>query len=67
MHQIKSEIKAVIEAVRDGEQGRGVGAVVFQGYNTLLRAIEVERRVAEADEYQRRIEDLKRRIRSHAG
>jgi len=60
--EIKSEIRNVIEAVRSGKLNRGVGAVVFQGYNTLLRAVEVERKVAEADEYLRRIEDLEQRM-----
>jgi uncharacterized protein YwlG (UPF0340 family) len=63
MHEIKSEIKAVIEAVQTGQLNRGVGAVVFQGYNTLLRAVEMERKVRELDELEERLEILESRIR----
>lgn len=63
MHEIKSEIKAVIEAVQTGELNRGVGAVVFQGYNTLLRAVEIERKVRELDELEERLGILESRIR----
>ncbi len=62
MAGIKSEIKAVIEAVRTGELNRGVGAVVFQGYNTLLRAVEIERKVRELDEIEERLENLESRM-----
>lgn len=62
MAEIKTEIKDVIAAVQEGELNRGVGAVVFQGYNTLLRAVEVERKVREADELEERIADMERRL-----
>jgi hypothetical protein len=44
--------------VQDGTIERGVGAVVFQGFNTLLKAVEVERRIRETDELAERIEQL---------
>jgi hypothetical protein len=37
---------------------RGVGALVIQGYNTLLKAVEVERKVKETEELEERIEQL---------
>jgi hypothetical protein len=60
---IKAEIRAVIGAVIGGRMSRGVGAVVFQGYNTLLRAVEVERKVRELDDLEDRLGTLERRIR----
>jgi hypothetical protein len=42
--EIKAAIRLVIEAVDSGEMERGVGSVLSQLYNTLLRAFEVERR-----------------------
>ena len=42
--EIKSEIRSVIGSVQRGKLDCSVGAVVFQGYNTLLRAVEVERK-----------------------
>jgi hypothetical protein len=67
MAGIKAEIKAVIEAVKTGELDRGDGAVVFQGYNTLLRAVEVERRVREQEEVEARLQVVEQALESAAG
>ena len=45
----------MIEAVRDGSLDRGTGAVVGGLYNTLLRALETERKWHEADELEARL------------
>jgi hypothetical protein len=58
MAEIKREIRAVLANVRDGELERGVGAVVFQGYNILLKAVEVERKIVELDEVLVRLEAI---------
>src|ERR671912_327266 len=50
--QIKADIKRVIEDVRDARLDRGVGAVVGGLYNTLLKAIETERRIREQQEIE---------------
>ena len=55
---LKRDIREVIEAVRDGSLERSVGAVLFQGYNTLLKAAETERRWYETQELERRLEAL---------
>src|SRR5215211_4877068 len=55
MAELKREIRRVIEAVDSGETERGVGAVLFQGFNTLLKAVETERRIAEQEEVLERI------------
>jgi hypothetical protein len=44
--------------VLDGSVERGRGAVVFQGWNCLLKAVEVERKVKETDELLDRLERL---------
>jgi hypothetical protein len=44
--------------VRDGSLERSVGAVLLQGYNTLLKATETERRWYETQELEARIEEL---------
>ena len=64
MPRIKYEIEAAIEAVQTGELDRGVGAVVFQGYNILMRAVEIERKVRETDELEERLLSLERALRS---
>jgi hypothetical protein len=58
MAEVKREIRCVIEAVDAGETERGVGAVLFQGFNTLLKAVELERKVKEQEELEDRLEAL---------
>jgi hypothetical protein len=65
--EIKSEIRTVIEAVQEMKLNRAVGGVVFQGYNTLLRAVEVERKVREVDELEERIVAMERRLHRATG
>ena len=55
---VKAEIWEVIEAVRSEALERSTGAVVFQGYNTLLKAQDTERRIRETDELARQVEEL---------
>jgi hypothetical protein len=66
MDEIKHRIRDVIDDVRTGELDRGIGAVVFQGYNTLLRAVEVERKIKETQEFDERLEALETRISGYA-
>ncbi len=58
LSEVKREIRAVVTDVLEGRVERGVGAVVFQGYNTLLKAVEVERRIREEEALLARIEQL---------
>jgi hypothetical protein len=58
--QIKADIRDVVADVLSGETERGVGAVAFQGYNALLKAIETERRIRETEDLEARIEALER-------
>ena len=60
--QIKRQLSDVIEAVRNKELDKGIGAVVFQGFNTLLKAIEVERKENRLEQIERDIADLERRL-----
>ncbi len=60
---IKQEIRDVIEAVRIGALPKGTGAVVFQGYNVLIKAVEQERKVRELDELEERVEKLEQERR----
>ncbi len=46
---LKREIRAVVRGVLAGEIPQGPGAVALQGYNTLLRACEQERRQEAGD------------------
>lgn len=57
--EIKRGIRTVTAAVLSGRLDKGRAAVGLQGYNTLLRAVEIERR-ADLEELAREVEDLKR-------
>ena len=56
---VKAEIREVIEAVRSEALERSTGAVVFQGYNTLLKALDTERRIRETEELAREVQELR--------
>jgi hypothetical protein len=64
---IKAEIRFVIGSVQRGKLDRGVGAVIFQGFHCLLRAVEVERKVRELDELEERIAAMERRLHRATG
>ncbi len=58
MGEVKRQVRAVIAGVLSGNIERGVGAVLFQGFNTLLKAIEVERKIREEEELEKRLQEL---------
>jgi hypothetical protein len=55
---VKAELRETIEAVRDGHMDRGTGAILGGLYNTLLRALETERKWRELDEIEARLQAL---------
>ena len=56
--EIKTEIHNAIEAVQTGKLDKGIGAVVFQGYGMLLRAVSVGLDAHERLELLERMEQL---------
>ena len=58
LKEVKRDIRHVVDGVRDGSIESRVGAVVFQGYNTLLKTLDVERRWYETDQLEERLEEL---------
>ena len=58
VRDLKRRISEVIEAVLEGSQDRGRGAVAIQGFNALRGVLELERRIKETDELEARIEAL---------
>ncbi len=59
--EAKNAILTAIEDVRSGALEKSVGAVMFQGYGTLIRAIEQERKVKENEDLEGRIAALESR------
>jgi hypothetical protein len=64
---IKGVVRRVVGGVLNGSIERGVGAVAFQGLNTLLKAVEVERKIKEQDELLTRLEALEELQPDNAG
>jgi hypothetical protein len=58
--QIKAELRSVIEAVREEALDKSIGAVVFQGYGVLLKAVSVGLDIQERTELIGRMEELER-------
>ena len=58
LSEIKRTIRETVDSVLDGSIERGIGAVAFQGFNTLLKSIEVERKLREQEELEERLEEL---------
>ncbi len=56
--EVKDRIRSMVEDVRDGGMDRGDAAVCGQLYNTLIRALSLEIKVREAEELERRLEEL---------
>jgi hypothetical protein len=57
---IKTMLRDLAEGVLAGEVETGRAAVANQLVNTRLRALEIERKIREADEMEARIEELER-------
>ena len=55
---LKKQIKDLAAGVLDGSEDRGRAAVANQLYNTLIRAIEQERKLREFGELAERLEAL---------
>ena len=58
MADVKDVVRRVVDGVLNGTIERGVGAVAFQGLNTLLKAIEIERKIKETEELEERLAAL---------
>jgi hypothetical protein len=59
LDQIKRELRAVIADVLEGRVDKGRAAVALQGYNALIRVVEVSRR-DDLEDLAREVEELKR-------
>ena len=64
---IKNRIRAMVEDVRNGTVDRADAAVCGQLYNTLLRAISVELKVAEQKDILERMHELEAMLEQKNG
>ena len=56
--ELKDELKALVREVKAGEVAPGVATVLNQLLNSMLRAVEQERKVREQDELEERLAAL---------
>jgi hypothetical protein len=66
LSEIKRDVRSVITGVLDGSVDKGKGAVALQGYNLLLRAVEIGRKIREAEELEERLAALENDL-GHSG
>jgi hypothetical protein len=59
--ELKDELKELIREVKEGKVAPGVAAVITQLSNTIIRAIEQDRKVRETEEMEERIAELEKR------
>jgi hypothetical protein len=64
---IKQRLSDLADDVLEGRQDKGIGAVVSQILNVLLRAVSVELKVKEVTELEERLEELERALESRPG
>ena len=64
---IKARILTLAEDVLTGEQDKGAAAVAGQLFNTALRAVELERKIKETEDLERRLEALEERLVEKSG
>lgn len=65
--ELKDELKVLIREVKEGKVAPGVAAVITQLSNTIIRAIEQDRKVRELDEMEERLAALEARTDGEAG
>jgi hypothetical protein len=58
----KKEIRRVIQALEDGKIERGIGAVMFQGWSLMLKALETERNNIETTELAQQVDELEQAL-----
>ena len=65
--ELKKRVKDLAAGVLDGTVDRGRAAVAKQLYNTLIRAIEQERKLRELGELEERLEALEGVLKGRKG
>jgi hypothetical protein len=63
VERIKRRIEEATSAVLRGKLDSGIVAVAFQGFNVLLRAIELERRIRDDVVFEERLKELEEIVR----
>ncbi len=65
--QVKEQLQSLADRVLSGELDRGAGSVVSQILNIKLRALELERRLFEGEEFEERVAALEEALAERSG
>ena len=63
VERIKRRIEEATSAVLRGKLDSGIAAVAFQGFNVMLRALELERRLRDDVVFEERLKELEEIVR----
>ena len=63
VERIKKRIEEATSAVLRGKLDSGIAAVAFQGFNVMLRALELERRLRDDVVFEQRLKELEEIVR----
>ncbi|PLS83676.1 MAG: hypothetical protein CYG60_21560 [Actinobacteria bacterium] len=61
IQELKDELKALARDVKEGRVAPAIGTVLNQIMNTIIRAVEQERKVRETEEFEERLAALEGR------
>ncbi len=67
LERIKSQLRTITAGVLHGSIDRGTGAVLFQGFNTLLRCVEVQRKLDNQAQLEEQVAELAARLEGLKG
>jgi hypothetical protein len=62
LEQVKRQVKALIGLVLNGSLDRATGAVALQGFNVLLRTVEIQRKLDGQRELEESVAELRQRL-----
>jgi hypothetical protein len=62
LEQVKRQVRSLIKSVLDGTLDRAYGAVALQGYNVLLRTVEIQRKLDGQRELEESVAELRERL-----
>ena len=67
LEQVKRQVRALIKAVLNGSLDRANGAVALQGYNLLLRTVEIQRKLDGQRELEEAVAELREQLEQAKG
>lgn len=67
LHDVKRRLSDLADDVLDGKKDKARAAVAGQLLNTLIRAVSVEMKVREVEDFEKRLEELEGALEGRGG